>query len=284
MSNIQSMPIQFGMPTLIESPSLLRSLNLCAELGLDFVELNMNLPEYQIENIEASSASKMLAETGKYLSIHLDENLNVCDFNTAVAEAYINTVLKTIEFAKNVNAPIINMHMSDGVYFTLPGKKVYLFERYMERYLDRLRFYRDACDKAIGESDIAICIENCGEYRSFQKQGINELLESKHFALTYDIGHDFYTGNSNELFILERFDKLKHMHIHDVAGNNLHLPLGDGDVDILGKLRLAQKTGCRCVLEAKTIEGLKKSVDYLDEIIRYMDEHADAELSTVEDI
>ena len=263
INNEQPQPIHFGMPTLIESPSLMQSLNLCAELGLDFVELNMNLPEYQLENIDASSVSGMLAETGKYLSIHLDENLNVCDFNTAVAEAYLSTVLKTIEFAKNVNAPIINLHTSEGVYFTLPGKKVYLFDRYPERYFDRLRFFRDACDKAIGGSDITICIENCGKYHSFQKQGIDLSLESKHFALTYDIGHDFYAGNSNEAFILDRIDRLKHMHIHDVAGDNLHLSLGDGDVDILGKLSLAHKNGCRCVLETKTVEGLKKSVEYL---------------------
>ena len=30
-----------------------------------------------------------------------------------------------VELAKKVNAPIINMHISDGVHFTLQGKKVY---------------------------------------------------------------------------------------------------------------------------------------------------------------
>jgi len=69
MTMKKSMPIHLGMPTLIESPSFMQSLSLCTELGLDFVELNMNLPEYQLENIDASSVSRMLTETGKYLSM-----------------------------------------------------------------------------------------------------------------------------------------------------------------------------------------------------------------------
>jgi hypothetical protein len=34
----------FGMPTLIELYGLEETMELCLELGLDFVELNMNLP------------------------------------------------------------------------------------------------------------------------------------------------------------------------------------------------------------------------------------------------
>lgn len=41
--------MQFGMPTLIEHKDLNETARLANELGLDFIELNMNLPEYQIE-------------------------------------------------------------------------------------------------------------------------------------------------------------------------------------------------------------------------------------------
>lgn len=106
----QSASISFGMPTLLERPALEQSLEQCSELGLDFIELNMNLPEYQLANIDIPIVNKLLINSRKYITIHLDENLNVCDFNPAVAAAYQNTVIQTIEFAKKVNAPIINMH------------------------------------------------------------------------------------------------------------------------------------------------------------------------------
>lgn len=65
------------------------------------------------------------------------------------------------------------------------------------------------------------------------------------------------------VFIRDRQDRLKHMHLHDAGPNGDHLPLGQGTVDIGDKLCLAANTGCRVVLETKTIGGLKQSVQYL---------------------
>ena len=44
--------MQFGMPTLIENDTLAQNISLCRMLGLSFVELNMNFPEYQVEKLE----------------------------------------------------------------------------------------------------------------------------------------------------------------------------------------------------------------------------------------
>ena len=44
--------MQFGMPTLIENKTLGDNVELCRELGLQFIELNMNFPEYQIDKLE----------------------------------------------------------------------------------------------------------------------------------------------------------------------------------------------------------------------------------------
>ena len=44
--------LQFGMPTLIELDDLEDAMKLCNELGLSFVELNMNLPQYQTGCLE----------------------------------------------------------------------------------------------------------------------------------------------------------------------------------------------------------------------------------------
>ena len=44
--------MQYGMPTLIENQTLAKNILLCKELGLNFIELNMNFPEYQIDQLE----------------------------------------------------------------------------------------------------------------------------------------------------------------------------------------------------------------------------------------
>ena len=255
--------MQLGMPSLIEKPGIRESIQLCKELELDFLELNMNLPQYQIGIMDADELRKAASNGGIHLTIHLDENLNVCDFNNRVADAYRNTLLGTIDLAKRMDVPILNMHMACGVYFTLPDRREYLFELHKERYLERLRQLRDACANTIGGSGIRICIENDEGYQGFMRTGVDTLLESDVFALTWDIGHDHASGHLDEAFIRERADRVAHMHIHDALGTQNHLELGTGEVDLADKLRFAQAHSCRCVIETKTPASLRASVNYL---------------------
>ncbi len=48
--------MQFGMPTLIENHTLEENAALCEALGLSFVELNKNCPEYQVDRLEQTDA------------------------------------------------------------------------------------------------------------------------------------------------------------------------------------------------------------------------------------
>ena len=91
--------MQFGMPTLIENRTLQDNVNLCKRLNLQFIELNMNFPEYQVDKLEQIDDLIRIAEDAEiYYTIHLDENLNIADFNPLVTEAYLET--KTIEALK----------------------------------------------------------------------------------------------------------------------------------------------------------------------------------------
>jgi hypothetical protein len=50
------------------------------------------------------------------------------------------------------------------------------------------------------------------------------------------------------------------MHIHDAMGSKNHLALWNGEINIKEKLNLAKECNCTCVLETKTVKGLKESV------------------------
>ena len=257
----------YGMPTLIETSTLEDCAKLCAELGLNFIELNMNLPQYQLSQIDIDYFKSIADKYGIYYTIHLDENLNVCDFNSYVAEAYKKTVTDTIELAKKLEIKVLNMHMAKGVYFTLPDRKVLLFSEYKEQYLKSIVDFRDMCENAIGEKDIKICIENCDGYEDFQKEAIELLLESKVFALTFDVGHNHGIGGKDEDFIMKHKECLCHVHLHDAKAPKNHLALGTGEMDIEKYINLAKEQNCRVVLETKTIDGLKQSVEWLNKSI-----------------
>lgn len=257
--------MDYGMPTLLELDSIESNAVICKKLGLQFIELNMNLPicsERALSDIHTLNEIKK--KYGIYFTIHLDENLNVADFNERVADAYTDTVLNIIELAKELEVPTLTMHMNKGIYFTLPDKKVYLFEKYEEYYLKKMRSFRDSCAEAIESyNNMFICIENTSGYPDFIRNIEKLLLESASFGLTFDIGHSHTAGNIDEPFILEHEDRLRHFHIHDALGDKNHLPLGEGEIDLRSRLELAAQNGCRCVLEIKTVSALEKSVEWL---------------------
>ena len=67
---------KWGIPTLIEAPDPEESAKLCRKLGFSFVELNMNLPEYQ--HIDVPLLRSVMDSYGVYFTIHLDENMDMC--------------------------------------------------------------------------------------------------------------------------------------------------------------------------------------------------------------
>ena len=269
--------ICFGMPTLIENRTLRDNVDLCARLGLRFIELNMNFPEYQLDELEKTDLFLEAAESaGIFYTVHLDENLNIADFNPLVTDAYLETVRRTLEAAKKLlplrdrfgdpARPLtVNMHMHHGIYITLPDRKVQMYDRDLDRYLASCRRFRDLCAEWIGSAPLRIAVENTDGFRSYEQKAVDLFLESPCFGLTWDIGHSKATCEKDVPFILEREDRLIHFHIHDGTEQppRNHLALGDGEIDIPARLDLAEKHGCRCVLETKTVAALEKSVALL---------------------
>ena len=269
--------IQFGMPTLIENRTLQENIDLCSRLGLRFIELNMNFPEYQVDRLEETGPLLDAADAaGIYYTIHLDENLNIADFNRLVTDAYLETVRRTIEVAKallplrdrygDASRPLtVNMHMHHGIYITLPDRKVQMYERDRDRYLEDCRRFRGLCETWIGDAPVMIAVENTDGFRSYEQEAVGLFLESPRFGLTWDIGHSKAAGEKDVPFIRAHEDRLVHFHIHDGTEHppRNHLALGDGEIDLAARLDLAEAHGCRCVLETKTIEALTRSVSWL---------------------
>ena len=271
--------MQFGMPTLTENRTPEENIALCGRLGLRFIELNMNFPEYQTDRLEKTERLAGLAEkAGIYYTIHLDENLNIADFNRLVTAAYLETVRRTISVAKALiplrdrygdpSQPLtLNMHMNHGIHITLPDRKVQMYERDFDTYIRAFSAFRALCEEWIGKDDIRIVIENTDGFRAYEKKAVELLLQSPVFGLTWDIGHSKAVREEDVPFILEHRERLIHFHIHDGTETppQNHLALGDGEINLRERLELAESRNARCVLETKTIAALEQSVQWLRE-------------------
>ena len=155
--------MQFGMPTLIENRTLQDNADLCKSLGLQFIELNMNFPEYQVDKLEQTDSFINIAESAKiYYTIHLDENLNIADYNPLVRGEYLETVRRAIDVTKRFlplrnrygdkSQPLtLNMHMNHGIYVTLPDRKVQMYEKDFDTYMSYFTEFRSLCEKWIAD-------------------------------------------------------------------------------------------------------------------------------------
>lgn len=258
--------ISFGMPVLVALPSPEETAALCARLGLDFVELNMNLPACQADTLRDAARLRGLAkQNGIYFTLHLPEELDPFGFCAPVAEAWRAVALDAIGMARSLDMPVVNMHLSDGVYFTLPNERVYLYDRYQDTYLSGVRAFARECAAALAGGATTLCIENCGGFKPFHEKALDILLDCPHTGLTLDVGHMAEAGMADGPFYAAHSGYLRHMHLHGSGGGKCHLSLSEGDGDIAGALGLARARSCRCVLETKTPEALEASAAWLKE-------------------
>lgn len=256
--------LTFGMPTLIEVPRTEDMAALAQSLGLEFVELNMSFPQLQPERLDGEELIRLRDKYGVFFTIHMDEALDPCNVNPGIARVYSDTAARAVEVARLAHIPNLNMHLLRGIYVTLPEKRTYIYAENEELYLNSMRSFRDRMTQLIGDSGIRLCVENTDGFDlPFLTHAVDTLLESPVFGLTYDIGHDEAIGYGDTPFLMERADRLHHMHMHDAAGSRVHLGLGDGEMDLERYLHLADEHDMRIVLETKTVAALRQSVRWL---------------------
>lgn len=252
------------MPTLVECDGILDCVKVAEECGLDFIEINMSFPEYLPSRLDAEELIKITKEKGIFYTIHADEQLNPFDFNETVSRCYFSVMRECIEFAKKIGVPVINMHLLKGVYVTLPEKVILLTDVYKNEYLTRVKEFIAMCEEAIGDAPLKIAIENVDSnpFTISQKDALALFMQSPVFALTLDVGHDDCLAGADRWAYEKYQKKLVHMHLHDSDGKHPHLPLGKGRLNINEKISILPEDKT-CLIEVKTIAGLKESMEFL---------------------
>lgn len=256
--------MKFGMPTLVECADIFECCDVAAKHGLDFVEVNMSFPQYQTSALSPGTMLELAKRHGLFYTIHADEMLNPFDFNPAVSECYFKVMADTISFAKAICARVINMHLLQGVYVTLPDRRVLLIDVYREQYLEKVAQFIRMCEEKIGDAPLKIAIENVDTniFTESQLEALKLFMASDVFCLTLDTGHEMCLDFKDKHVFDKYPDKLCHLHLHDSNGRSCHLPLGSGSVDVNGKLAQL-RNGETVLIEVKTIAGLSESVDHL---------------------
>lgn len=259
----------FGMPTLMEFDTLEKNVRFCYYNKLKFVEVNMNMPEFQVEALDREHMLHLMEKYGVYFTFHMADNIDIANFQEEIRTVNVDLVKRTLEFAESINSPLVNMHMQKGVYFTMPDEKIYIYQKCLDRYQSYVDAFKVEMAKVLKDKTVNLAVENTGDFNhEFIRTGTKKLIDQDNIVMTYDIGHDYSFGNDRD-FIIDHLDKIRHMHIHDAIGVDHHLALGEGEMKLERYIGFAKNYDIRCVIEAKTIEALSYSIS---ELPKYIDQ------------
>ncbi|MDQ0898626.1 GNAT family N-acetyltransferase [Paenibacillus sp. V4I7] len=172
--------------------------------------------------------------------------------------------IETIEWASRAGIQTLNMHLNNGIYFTLPHERMWINKQYETEFNKLLYESYSQLYQLANSLDVVLSIENtCNFHIPFIRRALEMLAKFENFHLTWDVGHDAKVNFKEEVVFREFTDRIKHMHLHDCNDKSDHQPLYNGNVPINDRLLFAENYGLSVVIEVKTSTSLRESVEQL---------------------
>jgi len=258
--------VSFGMPTLLEFSTLQQNIDLCVELKLNFIEINMCFPYLSSKALHKIDLNEFASKNNIYFNFHLPEEIDFGFFNEEMRIASIQLVENILKRQDKKVIKLLNMHLNKGTYVTLPNEKVYLYEEEYDIYTENVIKAVEYLSPELVANNIILCFENTENFSNIKTQMLlKKLLNYKNIGITWDFGHDASAMYSDKPFILNNITALKHTHLHDFnkqTGNN-HQELYSGNLDIQESLKIIMDNNLSCVIETKNTKTLTNSVKKL---------------------
>jgi len=190
--------------------------------------------------------------------------------NLLNTEYGVDYLRKAIRFAYILGAPIVNTSegpkpewMSDCDAFKL------------------MKFNIDTLVKTAENYGLVLTIEPHGVYTT-DPEGLCAILDlnkSRHFGCNFDTGNVTCAGRDAVKMLEKVIRRVVHVHLKDVkrmktpdghdTGTPAGCPIGQGEVDIEGCIRVLKKNRYKGVLsiEVSGVEALKESIAYLKPLV-----------------
>jgi sugar phosphate isomerase/epimerase len=203
-----------------------------AEAGFDFAEIDCKDPQALEER-----RAELIALQEQYGIAYLAHGPNEGDPTDVerIARVVGPVVCRLLDIASELGIPLFTQHLWLDPRF--------LDAALIARKLDILATWVDHAAQA----GIALCIENLSEHAAHFARAFTRLPA---LGMTLDLGHGQILSTPNAAFgFLDRFpERIRHVHLHDNYGgrrvsDDLHLPIGQGQVDFRRILRALRAAG-----------------------------------------
>lgn len=252
--------IKIGMPTLMEFDTVYDNILIAKELGLDFVELNINM-QYCTPT---EDLRKELLQYKKQFDIgftmHYYDTVDISS-TSRYYRNYLYTEFSEIgKYLEGIVDKIV-IHLEPGAFMTIHSTKKYVYasdDMYVSRTLNTLKTIREI----LHTFGIKIVCENVPIHPFMED--LYKTLNENGFMFCFDIGHNVIYND----YLYDSFRKkynlfISHMHMHNVYEKKDHQELSKGELDIRNYIEFAKENNIDIVIEVKDLENLRDSVKFL---------------------
>ena len=231
----------YGASTLLWGHSFSRICQQLSEANLEGVELWTE--QFWHEEFTVSDVLGNIGKNNLDISLHAAcWDLNISSLNDGIRKQSIKEIEKSIELAEALHVKSITIH---------PGRLT-LNDKWKSWHTDCLQESLDALERVAQRSGVTLSIELM---ELAQKEFVtspdllNELVDhrSKYITTTFDIAHIPLTQSPKKL--LEELHRIDKIHISDSTKNKFHVPLGEGEIDILHMMQTLKTLDVPVVIE-----------------------------------
>jgi len=226
-------------------------------LGYPFAEISLSEPEKVLEQFNDLLALK--EKYGIYYLAHYPNEGSPRDSH-ALEEKFVPKLKRLLDLSRDLDIRKGTLHFWMDKRFshaTLISDKIELLSAMVSHATER---------------GIVLCLENLSEgYESFSAafDAIRDL------RMTMDIGHGQLLAEENTAFEFIRYalPRIAHVHVHDNYGgssvkNDIHLAVGDGEVDYPKILGMLREKGYRSTVTMEVgIQDMTRSKKFLERFL-----------------
>lgn len=252
--------MKLGMPILFEFSTIEENFQLAKELGLDFVELNLNFG-YCRKALEDGSIKELVKKYDLETTLHFFDEADFASYQEVV-DGYMILLKKYVSLGEGF-VSMVNIHNNPGPVSTISGVKHFIYEKEYPEFIERLLTNLNTAKRICEEKGMRFVVENTdiAPSATYMTRVMKDEFEAG-FRFNYDIGHDnvcnYIVRDLLRTVPLE-FDEF---HFHDADGKRCHLSIGEGTMnEKLEEFKtLADANDAYVLLEVKSKEDLEKTV------------------------
>jgi sugar phosphate isomerase/epimerase len=241
--------------------NVLDEISWMAEMGMEFLDFTLEPPTASAWRVDPETVRAALDRHKLHVVGHTAYYLPIASAFEEVRRGAVVELRRCMEVFSMVGARIMNIH---------PDRYTPMHDRpfFIKRNLESLRELLDDSERL----GVALMLENLPTEFNTARQ-LSDLLDAlPQLGLHLDIGHANLKVpyNTTEEILAAYGDRLRHVHLHDNKGgdDDLHLPLGAGNVDLPRAMRALHEVGYDGTITLEVFSPDRQHLAYSRDVLR----------------